>query len=806
MSPSSGAVRSVSVRHFFRTGHLHKNKSLEPEAPSLIPRPERVGVDSIRPSSHFNIPIHISPINHDFVEAVTRMNIDRVNTLLSDRDIDSDVFERLLEGGANFDVRDGKGSTPLHILCYRGKLNLIEMLLEKSTNGVSLDTKNDAGRTALANAVFNNRTDVVRVLLQHGADPSIPDKNGITPLSIASVDEHSEITKMLLQHTPQALPTKPAVLPEEVGLGLPFQAKVVGKLERLQKSGVPALSDSGPSDYAAEAPKAPKNGKERERRAAPSIADSHDSDTERYVQSDAKEYPGRAFYQRHHRVGPPTSHWLEEEEYAPPDHQYPGRPYYWRHNADGSITSQWSDAQAYPPPTRDDNPALTSGSTYAQPIPSEHAAEEAPMPSGMSEKARGKQRETEAGPSGSAPVRSGERSQRTSQDPGRPHPDMEADRDRFEEIYRGIAASSQPGRTYAPPRAALAKAIFDIGYNLQERNQPEEAITPYSQVVGWYGRENDSTTLKFVTKACINMRLLHHQLGHPSEDIESCDRLVTHFTEAQKAAEAAKLAELGRQLEKISDSPRGEHSQRPEIAELEDLAEAEIARLRNQVATQTYGKHEVTEEEKANAVRLFDRASQYLQTGGLEENPALIFKCWTVSAARGHVGAKAGLGLLYKIGYGVEKDLTTAAKYYAEAAEGGMPEANYQLGLLYEGVEGDEGVKKNLVTAAECYTKAAESEEGHANAAWKLGLAYGIGEGVKKNPATAVKWFTKAAESEKGHAGAECALGFAYENGQEVEKNLVTAAEWYAKAAEKGDAFARGSLDRLRDKLDGYGQ
>ena len=51
------------------------------------------------------------------------------------------------------------------------------------------------------------------------------------------------------------------------------------------------------------------------------------------------------------------------------------------------------------------------------------------------------------------------------------------------------------------------------------------------------------------------------------------------------------------------------------------------------------------------------------------------------------------------------------------------------------------GVRKNVATAAQWYTKAAE--KGDAYAMVNLGCCYEEGLGVEKNVATAAQWYTK---------------------------------------------------------------
>lgn len=155
---------------------------------------------------------------------------------------------------------------------------------------------------------------------------------------------------------------------------------------------------------------------------------------------------------------------------------------------------------------------------------------------------------------------------------------------------------------------------------------------------------------------------------------------------------------------------------------------------------------------------------------------------------------------------GVEKNPTTAAKWYTKAAEdkGNKPGnkiAQNNLGNLYEnGI----GVEKNLTTALELYAKAAYdtgNEPGNIAAQVNLGRLYENGIGVKKNLTVAAKWYTKAAEDKSdkpGNMNAQFRLGYLYDKqGLSVKKNLATALEWYTKAAEQGQTDALKRLDYL---------
>ena len=86
-------------------------------------------------------------------------------------------------------------------------------------------------------------------------------------------------------------------------------------------------------------------------------------------------------------------------------------------------------------------------------------------------------------------------------------------------------------------------------------------------------------------------------------------------------------------------------------------------------------------------------------------------------------------------------DYAEAVKWYREAAEQGLVEAQYSLGECYS--KGN-GVEQDYADAVKWYRKAAE--HGYAAAQYYLGECYADGKGVEHNIAEAVKWCRKAVE------------------------------------------------------------
>ena len=145
-----------------------------------------------------------------------------------------DVMQWLLDHGADPNARNSYGIIPLFYAKWH--LEAVQVLIEHNAD---INSQNDAGETTL-NRIFihpaglkENRADIVRRLLEQGADPNIcsndhstplhhassdgsleaarlllsygakvdeKDGRGRTPFQLAASEEHDEITKLLLEH------------------------------------------------------------------------------------------------------------------------------------------------------------------------------------------------------------------------------------------------------------------------------------------------------------------------------------------------------------------------------------------------------------------------------------------------------------------------------------------------------------------------------------------------------------------------------------------------------------------------------
>ncbi|CAG2206753.1 unnamed protein product [Mytilus edulis] len=95
------------------------------------------------------------------------------------------------------------GSSPLHIACFMGRIDVVLCLLDHNAN-INL-TKED-GTTPLCYACEVGHEDIVRLLLDKGADTQIWRLGGKSPLQIATDNGHTSIELMLTNLTNKAEP------------------------------------------------------------------------------------------------------------------------------------------------------------------------------------------------------------------------------------------------------------------------------------------------------------------------------------------------------------------------------------------------------------------------------------------------------------------------------------------------------------------------------------------------------------------------------------------------------------------------
>lgn len=114
---------------------------------------------------------------------------------------------------------------------------------------------------------------------------------------------------------------------------------------------------------------------------------------------------------------------------------------------------------------------------------------------------------------------------------------------------------------------------------------------------------------------------------------------------------------------------------------------------------------------------------------------------WYLKAAKqGYLESQTNLAELLKAGYEVDGNDKQCLEWELNAAEKGLPLAQYNLGISYEYGQG--GAEKDEKKAVFWFRKAAE--QGFALAQFSLALNLKNGRGVEKDEAQALEWFRKA--------------------------------------------------------------
>uniref|UniRef100_A0A8C6V2M9 Uncharacterized protein n=1 Tax=Neogobius melanostomus TaxID=47308 RepID=A0A8C6V2M9_9GOBI len=140
-----------------------------------------------------------------------------------------DMATLLLEkGGVPLESRDAEGRTALHVACWQGSADMVNLLLQHSSNpnaqdsegrpplhsvawtghahvgrrlldtpGLIIDLCCNQRATALSIAAQEGHVNIVAMLLEKGANPEHVDKYNRTPMKVAGKHGHANIIRLL---------------------------------------------------------------------------------------------------------------------------------------------------------------------------------------------------------------------------------------------------------------------------------------------------------------------------------------------------------------------------------------------------------------------------------------------------------------------------------------------------------------------------------------------------------------------------------------------------------------------------------
>jgi hypothetical protein len=110
-----------------------------------------------------------------------------------------EILRMTIAAGADLKSRNRYGGTALIPACHYGHVEAVRVLLQTA---IDVDHVNDLGWTALLEAVILGdggpaHVEIVRMLLDRGADPSKPDRDAVTPLGHAVRRGQREVERLL---------------------------------------------------------------------------------------------------------------------------------------------------------------------------------------------------------------------------------------------------------------------------------------------------------------------------------------------------------------------------------------------------------------------------------------------------------------------------------------------------------------------------------------------------------------------------------------------------------------------------------
>jgi ankyrin repeat protein len=108
------------------------------------------------------------------------------------------AVEVLLQAGADPCVLSvPERLTALHAAAAKGMPKSCELLLVKVATGTLLEERDTQSWTALMYAAQSGYLDTTKLLLQHGAGVNALDKQGVTPIMMATLHKHAEVALCL---------------------------------------------------------------------------------------------------------------------------------------------------------------------------------------------------------------------------------------------------------------------------------------------------------------------------------------------------------------------------------------------------------------------------------------------------------------------------------------------------------------------------------------------------------------------------------------------------------------------------------
>ena len=106
----------------------------------------------------------------------------------------SEITAILIKENANVFLTEENGEYPLHIACRKSCIKCVSILVSKGE--ASVDVQNKMGDTPLHYCAKANTFEIASFLLENGADLTVKNVDGLTPIVVAKTNRNNEVSKV----------------------------------------------------------------------------------------------------------------------------------------------------------------------------------------------------------------------------------------------------------------------------------------------------------------------------------------------------------------------------------------------------------------------------------------------------------------------------------------------------------------------------------------------------------------------------------------------------------------------------------
>lgn len=163
---------------------------------------------------------------------------------------------------------------------------------------------------------------------------------------------------------------------------------------------------------------------------------------------------------------------------------------------------------------------------------------------------------------------------------------------------------------------------------------------------------------------------------------------------------------------------------------------------------------------------------------------------YNIAAEFGFAKAQYKLGVCYRDGFGVNRDLAKSILWFKKAAIQGELEALYNIGFIYVDLKDPRSDEVFIEVVHEAMNKINSTDS--TKAYMLLGDCLIKGNGIAKDEKKGCKYLTIAAK--RGDDNAQALLGYCYKKGIGVAIDKNEAFKWFEKSAKQGNAMGQAAL------------